>query len=329
MAESKEHQQDDDAIEIAGQEGIDVDDDELEPETDIDSEADDTDDDELDIDGEADGDDDDESDEDDDDTDDDADDEDEPEETPARTQNVRDIADDDDVQLALDDLEEQRRQLEFELSHAKEADTSFLKKHNLQRYNYRYQGQPFNIYTADDDSFDVFMEAFEEHENTTRQQARELYKARAKFESALSLEEQRIQSHEATLSGYEWSVISQRAPLFVSENEKEIADWIRTQMEKDSMMAKRANSFKGKLYLLNQAVKALKLTESSKKKAKKKRPEPSIHKTKAKGKTRTKQAQPRHRDVGEFRKWVNTLSADEYDKHESYIDKMYEKFTKK
>lgn len=266
---------------------------------------------------------------------DDADDEEELEEDaeanePARFETISQLSADDDIQYQIEYHDEQRKQAEFILGNAENADASFLKDIGLKHFPYTSGGKSINVYTLDDVEFDSFIDKLEEHESIRKADVREVVKARAKYQAHIERTRQEAESFFGQVDTQEWSLISQRAPEFVAKNEDAIADIIKKKLEKDSIAAKRAKTFKGKLYLLNQAIKELKLGKKQKQE-KPKRPKPATSSVRSRGKTPRSEAPLQHRTREEFTRWLNSLDPEESlsDKHNAYIARASKKFAKK
>lgn len=316
---------DDEALELeieAGQSGDTDDEDESLIEVDGDDTDDDEDADEVDLDEDSD----------DDDADDDEDDE-EPEEQSdsQRFESVSELSTDDDIQYAIEYHDEQRRQAEFLLDNARNADSAFLKEIGLKHFPYTSGGKSLNVYTMDEVEFDSFIDRLEEHESVRKSDVRDVVRARAKYQAHMERMEQQSLQHLSAIDSSEWTLISQRAPEFVAKHEKQIADLIRKKLSDDPIIQKRATTFKGKLYLLNQAIKELKLGKKPAKKKEAERPKPNIHKSKSRGKTQRNNAPLQFRTKDEFRRWMRDLDPEEAlsDKYTNIIARYSKKFAAK
>lgn len=254
---------------------------------------------------------------------------DEPEESD-RFESVSQLSTDDDVQYAIEYHDEQRRQAEFLLDNARQADNAFLKEIGLKHFPYTSGGKSLNVYTMDDVEFDSFIDRLEEHESIRKSDVRDVVRARAKYQAHMEQMEQRSLHQLSAIDSSEWQLISQKAPKFVADNEQKIADIIRKKLESDPIVQKRATTFKGKLYLLNQAIKELKLGKKATKE-KTERPKPNIHKSKSRGKTQRNNAPLQFRTRDEFRQWMKNLDPEEAlsDKYTNIIDRYSRKFAKK
>lgn len=264
-----------------------------------------------------------------DDKDDDEDEGDEPEDS-ERFESVSQLSTDDDIQYAIEYHDEQRRQAEFLLDNARQADSAFLKEIGLKHFPYTSGGKSLNVYTMDDVEFDSFIDRLEEHDSIRKSDVRDVVRARAKYQARMEQMEQQSLHQLSVIDSSEWQLISQRAPKFVADNEQQIADIIRKKLESDPIIQKRATTFKGKLYLLNQAIKELKLGKKADKK-KTERPKPNIHKSKSRGKTQRNNAPLQFRTRDEFRQWMKNLDPEEAlsDKYTNVIARYSKKFATK
>lgn len=306
----------DEPIEIGGREDDAEDEQEFdEPETD-----------ELDDDGASDDEEesDDEDDGDSDDADDDTDDEDEGEDStdeqePTRVASVKAVEDDIDVQVFVEEARERREEKQFYLDNARNASPDFLKYIGVDQFNFTMNGQRVDFYGSSDAEFDRVIEAMEDDSNIARATIRSIMRNRERYQAKLEVFEAQVNAEIEQINTDEWTIILNKAPQYVQDNWKQIADYLQKKAEREPMLERRAQKFKGKVLLVNEAVKALKLDVKQSKSIKtgKKRPEPAIHNQRIKGKGRKTKKAPRF-----TQEQIDKMSLEEFEKHQDAILKQ-------
>lgn len=248
----------------------------------------------------------------------DLDDTDEEEPVKAAPASVNDLDSDEDVKYEIEHLEEQRKAAEFYLHQAREADHSVLKEWGLERFPITDGGRAINVYKLSEDEFDALIDRLEESDGVAKATIRSIQKNRARYDAKLEAFEGSI---SASTNGYhnaEWGIITQKAPKIVKDNWDKIAQHLLSK-QGDPVVIRRAETFKGKLSLVNLAIRELRLTEKQGKDTKeaKKRPASPVHSAQTAGKTRKNEIPVKEITSS----WIRSLTPEQFEKYEPMIDR--------
>lgn len=244
-------------------------------------------------------------------------------EPPKRAPSLTALADDDDVQMFIEDAQEARKTIELDLHNAEKGDYSYAKQAGLKTAEIFPQvgGRTVNIYALDHGEFNSLIEQMEDTEGISRAYIREVMSERAKYDAKLEMYREKCMAELSNVNRAEWELIGARAPKIVQDNEDKIRDWIMAQFEKDPNAYRRANRFKGKLYLVSQAIKELKLKEGGVKFAKQKEL-PKVHAVKGKSQASRRNNGPKRTFT---RQEIANMSMEEYTRNAKAIQRAMEK----